>query len=98
MIDEIRELWRVHQAAAFPEGIAGNEVEGEDLISLDSFTAGCISAFLGCSGSLDPLRRECLVRCRDGSGRVLPQLDGDAKAYYSRLHRMAQLALRALGE
>jgi hypothetical protein len=98
MIDEIQELWRVHQAAPFPKGIAGNEIEGEDMISLDSFTAGCISTFLDRSGSLDPRRLECLVRCCDDLRKVLPQLDGDAKAYYSRLYRMSQLALRALGQ
>lgn len=96
MMNEIEELWRDHQAAVFPEGIAGDEIKGEDLVSLDSFTAGCISAFVRCSGFLDSERTECLIGCRDGLQKVLPELTNEAKAYYTRLHRMSELALQTL--
>ena len=97
-MNEIHQLWRDHQADRFPEGAAGEEVEGEDLVSLDSFTAGCISTFLGQSGLLAPDQLDCLIRCRDDLGKVLPKLDGEARGYYSRLYRMSQLALQALGK
>jgi hypothetical protein len=97
MMNELKELWRQHQAMSFPEGMAREEIEGEDLVSLDSFTAGCISTFVARSGTLDSERTECLVRCREGLARVLPKLTGDAEAYYRRLHVISELALQALG-
>ena len=97
MMNEIMELWRQHRATSFPEGMAGEEIEGEDLASLDSFTAGCISTFVARSGTLDSERTECLVGCREGLARVLPGLTGDAEAYFRRLRVMSELALQALG-
>jgi hypothetical protein len=81
-------------ATAFPEDIAGEEIEGEDLVSLDSFTAGCISAFIECSGRLNQERIACLTGCHDSLNKVMPHLEGNAKQYYSRLHRMAELILQ----
>ena len=96
MMDEIKKLWCQHQSTPFPEGIAGDEIEGEDLVSLDSFTAGCISTFVGCSGSLDSERIKCLVECCAGLAKVLPRLTGEAKAYFTRLHKMSEFALQVL--
>jgi hypothetical protein len=96
MIAEIQQLWRDHQVARFPKDVAGNEIAGADMVSLDSFTAGCVSDFLGGAGLLELDRVECLIRCRDGLEKVVPTLEGEAKHYFSRLHRMSQLVLQAL--
>jgi hypothetical protein len=98
MIDEIHQLWHDHLAAPFPEDLAGEEIDGEDMVSLDSFTAGCVSSVLGSSRPLTPDRVACLIRCRDGLEKVLPRLEGTAKAYYTRLLRMSQLVLRAFDQ
>ncbi len=95
-MEEIEQLWQEHQAAGFPEGMAGEEIEGEELVSLDSFTAGCISAFIGNCGALDPDELECLTRCHEGLTKVLFKLAGEAAEYFSRLHRMSELALNIL--
>ena len=95
---EIQELWRQHQAAPSPEGISGDEIEGWDLVCLDSFAAGCISTFVGSSGRLDSDQIECLIGCRESMSNVLPKLTGEAQTYYYRLHQMTDIALRSLGK
>jgi len=72
-------------------------MEGEDLVSLDTFTAGCISSLLANRGSLDD-HSDALSRCFRGLTLVLPHLTGDAKNYYSRLHEMSRIALGRLGQ
>jgi hypothetical protein len=94
-MDNIRKLWQEHYAAEFPVGNSGEQIDGEDLISLDSYASGCISAFLDFSGTLDMARLNCLIRCRDDLDKVLPKLDGEAKKYYSRLRLLSQLVLQA---
>lgn len=96
MIDEIRQLYRLHEAADFPADCRGEQVEGIDLVLLDSDTAGCIETFLGCSGRLDPRRHAWLSTCHAELQRVVPRLEGEARAYYSRLCTLSDLVLRAL--
>lgn len=97
IMEDLQLLWNTHVNAPFPAGIAGEEIEGEDLVSLDTFTAGCIDSFLANRGSLDEGRISALAKCFDGLTLVLPHLTGDAKEYYARLREMSRSTLVMLG-
>ncbi|MBN1764856.1 MAG: hypothetical protein JW860_06325 [Sedimentisphaerales bacterium] len=60
-MEEIQKLWFERYQVPFPRGLADKEIAGECLVSLDTFTAGCISSFIEKKGSLDPDRIENLV-------------------------------------
>ena len=96
-MEDLQRLWDEHESAPFPSEIAGEEIEGEDLVSLDTFTAGCIHSFLVKRDSLNKDRIDTLGECFSGLTTVLPHLTGDAKDYYSRLHEMSRITLVRLG-
>ncbi len=91
----IEQLWREHQAAPFPEVSRCREVAGQDLIALDYTTAGCVSTFLGRT-TLDTWRLSVLGLCYHGLALVVVQLEGDERAYFGRLERLAGLVLEAV--
>ena len=95
-MNEIQLLWKAHEYAPFPPGISGLEIEGEDLVSLDTYTSGCISSFCGTGGRLDEGRIKTLTECHASLTKVLPMLTGYARDYYSRLHQMSQCVLEHL--
>ena len=96
-MEDLQLLWDAHEGATFPSAVAGEEIEGEDLVSLDTFAAGCIDSFLLKRGSLDEGRIDALAACFSGLTTVLPHLTGDAKNYYTRLHEMCRITLVSLG-
>ncbi len=91
----IETLWHEHQATQFPKAACGREVAGYDLIDLDYATAGCISTFLS-HGTLDTWRLAVLALCCLGLGSVVSQLEGEERAYFSRLETIAGLALEGV--
>lgn len=66
------------------------------MVSLDTYTAGCIHSFLVKQGSLEEVRIDTLTVCFSGLTAVLPYLTGDAKDYFSRLHEMSRIILARL--
>jgi hypothetical protein len=92
MLDQ---LWRQHEAAPFPAVGRGLEVAGHDLVTLDSATAGCISTFLD-SGTLDKGRLSILGLCYHDLAVVVPEMEGDGRAYFDRLRKMAGLVLETI--
>ena len=96
-MNDIQLLWNAHEGAPFPSGIAGLEIEDEDLVSLDTYISGCISSFCGSRGRLDEDKIKILTKCHASLTKVLPMLTGDARAYYSRLHQISQSILKRLG-
>ena len=92
--DEVKLLWDEHRSAPFPDGLAGEETAGVDLVLLDADIAGCIETSLGNKGRLDEWRKAVLAKCLDDLDRVLPLLqDAGAREYYERLRRLAQVTL-----
>ena len=88
-------LWHEHQAAPFPKASRCREVAGNDLIALDYTAAGCISTFVG-RGTLDTWRLAVLGLCYHGLGLAVAQLEGEERAYFSRLETLAGLVLEAV--
>ena len=91
----LNQLWRQHAAAPFPTVARGLEVAGHDLVSLDSATAGCVSTFLD-SGTLDKWRLSILGLCYHNLALVVPELEGEERVYFDRLHKMAGLVLETI--
>jgi hypothetical protein len=92
--DEVRLLWDEHRSAPFPDGLAGEEIAGVDIVMLDADIAGCVATALGNHGRPAVERKAVLAKCLDDLDRVLPLLqDEGAREYYERLRRLAQLTL-----
>jgi hypothetical protein len=92
----LRQLWDEHDRAPYPEGLAGEEVGGVEVTTLDTHTAGCIHTYLfsGRYGRrLDHARLQFLRGCHADLERVVPLLDGEARDYLDRLRRISALAL-----
>lgn len=88
-MDELVAQWNRFKELPFPEGLAGEEIEGEDLVSLDTFSAGCISTFLGNKGKLDYERRNILKSCITGLQNVIPNLPNEEQGYFKELLSMS---------
>jgi hypothetical protein len=54
---EIEKLWVEFGNTPFPSNLAGEELEGIDPVSVDTFAAGCISSFIA-SGRLDKEKKK----------------------------------------
>jgi hypothetical protein len=94
--DRLRQLWQEHERAPFPEGLAGEEINGVDLVLIDADIAGAIASSVDAPRNLDPTSREALVLCRADLERVLPHLSNTPEGlYFARLAAMADLALAA---
>jgi hypothetical protein len=90
MAEDIRVLWRDHQGAPLPEVAIPNKGE---LWVLDEVISGCISSYLETGPVLDEQRLSILKDCRNDLNRLLPELDGAAATYFSRLEILADLIL-----
>ena len=84
-MDEIVAQWSRFQALPFPEALAGDEIDGEDLVSLDTSAAGCIATFVGNEGSLGSENRKVLKSCIQGLQKVIPALPPEGKGYFQEL-------------
>lgn len=84
----LSQLWEEHMRAPFPAGFRGVDIEGVELILLDSDVAGVVQQELG--GGLDHKDIETLWWCIAGLDKVLPLIDDDyCTSYYAHLRTMA---------
>lgn len=88
-------LWREHRTCEFPARLRGAEVDGIDLVMLDTDTAGCVHAWIRDGGVLDPERGRILRTCIEDLDRVTARIsDPTGRHYYERLHRLAVLVAK----
>jgi hypothetical protein len=92
-MNPIRDLWEDFRGAPFPQGLAGKEIDGVDLVEADSFAAGCISTFIGSHGNLPRDQIDILRKCLTDIDRVIPSLDGEARRYFSVLRELGRSVL-----
>lgn len=99
-IDLILKLWDEHKYAKFRKDIAGEEIDGIDLVLLDADTAGCIDTFLKRSNqyTLDISRTAILKHCYRDLSIVSARFAGAPKDYFQRLETLARLILEVLTE
>lgn len=94
-LSEISELWEAFRKLPFPEAFVEDATAG-DLVTIDSFVAGCIDTFLHDNGTLDPVRIDVLIKCEEQLMAALPQLSEEGKDYFHQLLCLAQQTLRYL--
>jgi hypothetical protein len=90
MSPDVRVLWGEHKRAPLPD--VSIAAKGE-LWVLDEVVSGCISLYLESGLMLDEQRRNILMDCRNDLNRLLPELEGAAAAYFSRLELLTELIL-----
>ncbi|WP_439677253.1 hypothetical protein [Embleya sp. MST-111070] len=91
--DLLSRMWQEHMRAPFPPHMRGREIEGEDMVLLDSYLAGGVISSL--SGHFDEECRRIHLDCLAAVERVLPSIpdEDDAGKYYKHLRDTAALAL-----
>lgn len=92
----IQQLWKEHMNRRFPRALAGEEIDGECLVLLDSSAAGCITTFLGAGGarSLDTARLDVLAGCAQSLARICPQLPGKHRVHFETLREISERVVR----
>jgi hypothetical protein len=93
--DDLRRRWAAHLALPFPADLAGEELDGVDLVLLDADTAGYIQTFIGDLGWRDFEVRKSLKRCLCELDVILPGLPVQAIGYFRALRDLAALVLAA---
>jgi hypothetical protein len=87
-------MWRAHRDRRFPPRLRGAEVADIDVVMLDSDTAGCVNAWLGGGGHLDPERMRILAACVKNLDAVLTVFtDGAEQHYLQQLRILAVVVL-----
>ncbi|CAM5587665.1 hypothetical protein GCM10010329_47630 [Streptomyces spiroverticillatus] len=93
----LRRLCKAHARAPFPPQLRGAEIEGEDLVELDAYIAGCVPTLL----SDPPATHQHTIRlaCLAAVEKVLPSVEDEAGAveYCTRLRDMIALAVEIAG-
>jgi len=95
-MSDIQNLWEEHRQAGFPGACRGVEIEGTDLVLLDSTAAGCVQTFLARGGELDLGGVATLALCYRELAVVARALQGEARGYFARLESLARLVLQAV--
>ncbi len=95
-MNELQRLWGEHSAAIFPRGLAGMQVEGIDLASLDADITGCVATFARSGGTLDGEHIKALEVCHQNATKVAEGLSGEPRRYFERLRNLASVTLQYL--
>lgn len=90
-LDALAQMMAEHMARPFPPGFRGLDVEGRDMVMLDSDAyayAACVH-----EGLLSEQARVRLTRLTSAFEKVLPAIDDEyAAKYYTHLHNMVVLS------
>lgn len=86
--EKLLRLWVEVRASAFPESCLGRELDGIDLMSLQTYATGCVSLYVGNACSLDAKRAKMLKTTLEQLNQVVPQLDGEARVYFDKLRQL----------
>ena len=94
-METVRALRDTHADAEYPAELSVDaEIDGIALVLLDADVAGLADAFMDGGGTLRPDQWFTLRECAADAQRVLPRLDGAARAYFLRLAMIAHAMLR----
>ena len=91
---ELNTLWATHRRMPFPPPACGLEVQGVDLVLLDSMAAGCISSLVDPAGHGDPEKLSLLAELAQQIRTVSAQLDGETRQYFVHLGGVAEAAIQ----
>ncbi len=88
--------WDGWAKISFPAGASDIEIDGVNLISIDTFSAGCINTFVGNQGKLDRERIDILRNCTSELDLILGQLTGEIKGYFTELSELSHKVLKSV--
>lgn len=97
-MNDIKEKYQNFRNEPFPEGIAGEEIHGIDLVMLDADTAGLIEKFIGYNYKLTRTDFDLLKRLSVELKTVTKELDGQSRTYFVILWNLADRIVRELIE
>ncbi|WP_240802101.1 hypothetical protein [Streptomyces sp. A1136] len=87
-LESLARMWDEHMKVPFPRAAYWSVVEGEDMVLLDTETAGCVISTL--EGRLDDRLYRILLGCLAALDKVLPFIDDEeAVRYYRHLRDTA---------
>lgn len=89
-MEEIKKQWSIFQSMPYPKDFVRDETETEDLLSLDTYAAGCISFFINNQGTLDIARKKILKNCLLGLEIALLHLTKQEKEYFQVLYNLVK--------
>ena len=95
MFEKIKEQWNAWYDVPFPR--EAYDLEVLDLISIDTFSAGCISVYVERHGELDQERITCLRQCSQDLDACLGELSGGTREYFEKLSDLSRMVLDSLG-
>jgi hypothetical protein len=90
------EDWKAWRARPFPTEVAASSDLGFELISIDTFAAGCLDTFSH-RGTLDDERVGILERCLRDLHALLPQVPESSADYFAELASLCRRVLGAVG-
>jgi len=93
IFSEIKRRWEAWSNLPFPSDVYEPESLGFDLTSLDTFSAGCISVFVGNRGKLDRERIVVLSNCAGDLDKMCNRLSGNIKEYFTELSNLSHMVL-----
>jgi len=97
-MNDIKEKYQEFRTEAFPEGIAGEEFHGIDLVTLDSDTVGLIEKFISYNYNLTRIDFDLLTRLSTELKTVTKELVGQQRTYFSTLWNLADRVVSGLSE
>ncbi len=97
-MNDIKEKYQEFRNEPFPEGIAGEEIHGIDLVMLDADTAGLLEKFIGYNYKLTRTDFDLLKRLTVELKTVTKELNGQSRRYFATLWNLAERIVRDLTE
>ncbi|BDD01474.1 hypothetical protein [Persicobacter psychrovividus] len=97
-MNDIKEKYQEFRNEPFPEGIAGEEIHGIDLVMLDADTAGLLEKFIGYNYKLTRTDFDLLKRLTVELKTVTKELNGQSRRYFATLWNLADRIVRDLTE
>ncbi|BDD01379.1 hypothetical protein [Persicobacter psychrovividus] len=97
-MNDIKEKYQEFRNEPFPEGIAGEEIHGIDLVMLDADTAGLLEKFIGYNYKLTRTDFDLLKRLTVELKTVTKELNGQSRRYLATLWNLADRIVRDLTE
>lgn len=95
-LSQIFELKNAFFSQPFPMGLAGEEIEGIELVLLDDACSGLVDKFLGrkgINGKLDKEDFQLLKELRMDLTTVIPHLSDTTKPYFNELKELVDQTL-----
>jgi hypothetical protein len=90
------EDWKAWRQRPFPSEVSASTELGFDLLSIDTFAAGCLDTFSK-FGTLDEQRISALERCLGDLHPLLSQVPDSAGDYFAELANLCRRVLGAVG-